>query len=139
MIAVLVVLTALHPARAVPEYFGTLLEQYRLIGDPTAQTARCTYCHVNQDGSVPWNPFGDRVHVQLFEPESEGDIRSTLYLVLKQNKDSDGDGYSDVLEVVARTLPGDPASRPSKSIPELEAELARIGGLDAFNPALTKR
>lgn len=124
----------LQPARAVPEYFGTLLEQYHLVGDPVAQTARCTYCHVNQDGSVPWNPFGDRVHVQLFEPESRGDIRLTLYLVLKQNQDSDGDGYPDALEVAARTLPGDPGSKPTRTIPELEAQLAAMGGLDAFKP-----
>lgn len=138
-IIVLGALTALHPAHAVPEYFGVLLEQFRLIGDPSAQAARCTYCHVNQDGSVPWNPFGDRVHVQLFEPESQGDIRLTLYLVLKQNKDSDADGYSDLLEVVARTLPGDPTSKPSRTIPELEKQLADMGGLDAFSPGLTKR
>ena len=124
----------LQPARAVPEYLGILLDQFGLQHDQTAITAQCTYCHVNSDGSVPWNAFGDRVHVALFEPESRYNLALSLYRVLEQDKDSDGDGYTDVLEVVAKTLPGDAASKPKPSVAELSARLEKLGGVKIFKP-----
>jgi hypothetical protein len=121
-------------AHAVPEYLGVLLTQYRLNGDAVAQGARCQYCHVYEDGSVPWNAFGDRVHDALFDTGNDLNIGNALYTALKDNADSDGDGYTDVLEVVAKTLPGDANSKPTKSVAELEAELKALGGVDAFKP-----
>ena len=68
----------------------------------------------------------------IYFGEAKRNISDALYLVLKANKDSDADGYSDTLEIVANTLPGDKASKPTKTVKVLEAELKALGGVDKF-------
>ena len=49
-------------------------------------------------------------------------------------KDSDGDGFIDVLEVFAGTLPGDASSRPLVTPQFLMQSLEKAGGLEIYKP-----
>jgi hypothetical protein len=91
----------------------------------------CTYCHTSPSGGGSWNKFGQAMR-DLYFGDAKRNVGNMLYLTLKANKDSDGDKYTDVLEIVAKTLPGDASSKPSKTVAALEAELKALGGVDAF-------
>jgi hypothetical protein len=121
-------------ARAVPDYFGVLLPQFHLETNAAVIEARCTFCHVGKNGAAPWNPFGERVHAMLFVPENEYNIGKSLYATLLEDEDSDGDGFSDLLEVVAGTLPGDRTSKPTATVVELKTQLEKLGGVAYFKP-----
>ena len=119
-------------ASARPGFRAVVAEQFKLADkDGKIDSVTCQYCHANAGGGPPWNKWGDAVREQI-KGDAKGNISDALYLALKANKDSDGDGYPDALEVVAKTMPGDETSKPTQSIAALEDELAKIGGLDAF-------
>ncbi len=128
---VAVVLVGLPFAGARSDYFLVVGEQLKLKSDKTFNTAGCQYCHQSKFGGAPWNKFGDGVR-EAFFGDARRDISEALYLVLKAGKDSDGDGVKDVLEVIAKTLPGDAKSKPTKPVATLEAELKAMGGVEVF-------
>lgn len=129
--AVTVVLVSLSFAGARSDYFLVASEQLKLKSDRTFNSSGCQYCHQGRFGGAPWNKFGDTVR-EAFFGDARRDISEALYLVLKAGKDADGDGVKDVLEVVAKTLPGDAKSKPTKPIATLEAELKAMGGVEVF-------
>jgi hypothetical protein len=124
-------------AGARSSYGNLTLSQYKLEKDPTISKAGCKFCHTTAFGGGAWNKFGAALKTQ-WDGAANKKIQDALYLVLKENLDSDGDGYSDALEVVAKTLPGDAKSKPSASVTDLEAQLKKLGGVEAFKPAVTK-
>jgi hypothetical protein len=129
LIAVLGLLLA-SVAIARPGYRTTAITQLMLVPD-SGQTRLigCTYCHVNANGGAPWNAFGNEVRANF-----KGNIGDALYETLKAMKDGDGDGYADVLEVFAGTLPGDKDSRPLVTAEALMANLTKAGGVDMYKP-----
>ncbi len=96
-----------------------------------AEKVTCQYCHLNATGRAPWNAFGDNVRAE-WNGAGNKVFADALYLALKARKDSDGDGYDDVLEVVAWTQPGNKDSVPNIPKDTLEAELKAWGGVDRF-------
>jgi hypothetical protein len=100
------------------------------LGVP-AEKVTCQYCHVNANGRAPWNTFGENVRT-VWNGAGNKNFAQSLYLTLKDRKDADGDGYDDVLEVMAWTLPGDKNSVPSTPKATLEAELKAWGGVDRY-------
>lgn len=132
-VAALVALAAVPAANARPNYVPVMLAQYGLQKDPAALQANCQYCHVNAFGGAPWNRFGDALRA-TFTGAAARRIDQALYLVLRANEDSDGDGFEDVLEVVARTLPGDARSKPKLTRAALQARLKGLGGFARFKP-----
>ena len=124
-------------AGARSSYGSLLISQYKLEKEPTITKAGCQFCHSSAFGGRGWNKFGDAIKTQ-WDGTANKKIQDALYLVLKENKDSDNDGYSDALEVVAKTLPGEAKSKPSATIADLEAQLKKLGGVEAFKPAVTK-
>jgi hypothetical protein len=124
----LVTAATLTPTSAKNAYRLQAIQQYKL-----AATTGCTYCHVSATGGANWNNFGKSLDA-LYDGDAKRDISQALYLIVKANKDSDGDTYPDALEVVAKTNPGDAASKPTKTVAVLEAELKKLGGVDAFKP-----
>lgn len=121
--------TQISSARST--YRPIVLKQYKLEKNSAAQKAGCQFCHVNAFGGAGWNGFGQALKEQL---ATSSDLGTALSDVLKKNKDSDGDKYSDVLEVVAGTLPGDAKSKPTAKVKDLEAKLKKMGGVTAFKP-----
>ncbi len=128
LIAVLI--GAFTPTTARNIYRLHAIEQYKLGAE---SGMNCQYCHTQAAGGRNWNGFGQSMR-EIFLKHSKDDPEKILYLTLKAKRDSDEDGFMDVLEVIAKTLPGNPDSKPKKTISELEAALKKIGGLDAFKP-----
>jgi hypothetical protein len=122
-------------AGARSSYGNLTLNQYKLEKDPAMTKAGCKFCHSTAFGGGTWNKFGIALKTQ-WEGAANKKIQDALYLVLKENQDSDSDGYSDALEVVAKTLPGDAKSKPSATVTDLEAQLKKLGGVEAFKPAV---
>lgn len=121
---------AFTPTTARNIYRLHAIEQYKLGAEIGMN---CQYCHTKAAGGTNWNGFGQSMR-DVFLKHSKDNPEKILYLTLKAKHDSDEDGFIDVLEVVAKTLPGDPDSKPKKIASELEAALKKIGGLDAFKP-----
>jgi hypothetical protein len=130
--------TLVYSVAGARSSYGTLaFSQYQLEKDASITKAGCKFCHASAFGGGAWNKFGDALKTQ-WQGAANRKIQDALFLVLKENKDSDGDGYSDALEIVAKTLPGDAKSKPSTSVPDLEAQLKKLGGVEAFKPAVVK-
>ena len=126
-LALIVVGSQISSARST--YRPIALKQYKLEKNAAAQKAGCQFCHVNAFGGAGWNGFGTALKTQL---SSSSGVPQALFDLLKQNKDSDGDKVSDVLEVVAGTLPGDAKSKPTAKVADLQAKLKKMGGVNAF-------
>jgi hypothetical protein len=110
---------------AFPAYRQQLVKQYHLVD----KRVTCQYCHVNVGGGAPWNAFGQEVKAL-----NKGNIAKALYDVLEDDTDADKDGYKDVLEVFAGTLPGDKASSPLVDAQTLETNFESAGGLELYQP-----
>ena len=106
------------------------LLDYKKDGQPTIT---CQFCHVNAGGGAPWNKFGDAVRAKI-RGDAKGNINEALYMVIKDDKDSDGDGYADGLEVFAKTLPGDEKSKPEKAVADLKKQYDAKGGAEQYKP-----
>lgn len=108
-------------------------EQFKLLDKNGKGEIGCIYCHASPNGGSNWNKYGQELRGFYFG-DAKRKIGEALYLSLKADKDSDGDTYSDVLEVIAKTLPGDASSKPTQSVAALAAELKKLGGVDVFKP-----
>ena len=128
-LALIVVGSQISSARST--YRPIALKQFKLEKNAAAQKVGCQFCHVNAFGGAGWNGFGTALKTQL---SSSSGVPQALFDLLKQNKDSDGDKVSDVLEVVAGTLPGDAKSKPTAKVADLQAKLKKMGGVNAFKP-----
>jgi hypothetical protein len=128
-------MVALSPlATAKNAYRLQAQEQYKWVDkDGKGTQITCTMCHIAPNGGRSWNKFGSAMSAIYFG-DAKRNVGDMLYLTLKAGKDADEDGYTDVLEIVAKTLPGDAKSKPTKSVKDLEAELVKLGGVDAFKP-----
>ena len=126
-LALIVIGTQISSARST--YRPIALKQFKLEKNAAAQKVGCQFCHVNAFGGAGWNGFGTALKTQL---SSSSGVPQALFDLLKQNKDSDGDKVSDVLEVVAGTLPGDAKSKPTAKVADLQAKLKKMGGVNAF-------
>ncbi len=122
-------------AGARSSYGSLAFSQYQFEKDATVTKSGCKFCHSTAFGGESWNKFGTALKIQ-WEGAANRKIQDALYLVLKENKDSDSDGYSDALEIVAKTLPGDAKSKPSAAVVDLEAQLKKLGGVEVFKPVV---
>ncbi|MFC4426871.1 hypothetical protein [Deinococcus navajonensis] len=98
----------------------------------------CTFCHVKETGGAPWNPFGEAIRATFRADAEAGRHRKfpeVLQALLASEGDADKDGYADVLEVFARTLPGDPQSKPTDSVAQVRAAFDKAGGVKQYAPA----
>ena len=140
------VLLAAPVALALPRYRAQAIGQFHYDqGNPLWELDRrvmaCSFCHVNEGGGAPWNPFGEAIRAGFKADAAagqQGKFPDVLYAVLKADADADGDGYPDALEVFARTLPGDPESRPDTPLTNLQAEFAVAGGVAQYAPKAQK-
>jgi hypothetical protein len=131
LLTIIIGFACLSSALAFPSYRLQAIKQLKLEPDKADGTmvVGCVLCHVNPEGGDPWNAFGQRVQAKL-----DGDFVKTLFLVLSELRDSDGDGYNDALEIFAKTFPGDAKSKPSIKLEDLQKEFEKGGGLEQFKP-----
>jgi len=93
------------PVSASSEDYPTALERYPEVVGTRLQT--CALCHTADGMST--NPFGDAYMAQGRGPDALAAIESM---------DSDGDGYSNIQEIKALTLPGFDMDRPTAAAQE---------------------
>jgi hypothetical protein len=131
----LALVAALLPAAvARPAYRLQAIRQLGIPGSTLSRnTMACTYCHAREGGGAPWNPFGEAIRA-AFRAEPEAGFPEALYLTLATGNDADRDGYPNAVEVFARTLPGDPASRPQAAPEAVARELEEAGGVERYRP-----
>ncbi len=106
-----------RPASALPPGPTVLCETYP-DSAMCASTPACTVCHTTPPAR---NDFGRDVEAELLvgtprpltDMQYSGGLPAALAAV--ENLDSDGDGYSNLAEIVAGTFPGDPMSRPAEA------------------------
>ncbi len=140
------VLLAAPVALAMPRYRAQAIQQFHYDeGNPLWELDRrvmaCTFCHVNEGGGAPWNPFGEAIRAGFRADAAaggKGKFPDVLYAVLHAGGDADGDGFPDALEIFAHTLPGDPGSRPDQPLSALQAGFAAAGGAAQYAPKVQK-
>ena len=101
---------------ARPLFLDRFNELYKPASGSILSKAECKACHDLEDGPPVLNPYGMRVQ-ELIDRRYEGPPRGGVthdIMVFVEKEDSDGDGYSNLEEIVSGTLPGDPKSHPSQ-------------------------
>src|SRR5262249_1125749 len=110
--------------QALADYFGPYLAKH---------LNSCKTCHVAEkptDDDYAHNPFGERLVViksELRKAEKKADFASRLDAIMEE--DSDGDGVSNLLELLSGHNPGDAKDKPT------DAEIAQT---KKMLPAFTK-
>lgn len=94
------------------------LKLFNSTYNPKAGTAlagaKCAVCHVK--GTTKLNPYG---------MELKGKPMAAASLKSIEKMDADKDGASNIAEIKAGTLPGDPASKPAAKKPVKPAKPAK--------------
>lgn len=95
-------------AFALPNYRTTFTQTYSPKAGTALASAGCAVCHTK--GAAPsktaLNPYGADLAKQT--------ARDAAGFKAIEKLDSDKDGFSNLVEIQAGTLPGDPASKPAK-------------------------
>ena len=106
-------------ALATPENFKVFKEHYKLKKGSKLLKAQCSICHTVAPAH---NAYGKDVLKQM---QADGtDTLTDQVLIEIESKDSDGDGFTNIQEIKAGTLPGDPKSHPAKRKPKGKAAVA---------------
>jgi len=108
-------------AMSLPQFLDRFQDLYHPTKGSDLDKAQCKTCHDLDNGPPVRNVFGQRLE-SLINPSFEGTSRGGVspdILIYVEKEDSDGDGYSNLEEIVAGTLPGDPKSHPSKHLTNL--------------------
>jgi hypothetical protein len=93
---------------AKPPFLKVFETTYKIKEDSNLHKAGCAICHA---GPPKLNPYGADVKKQL---EAAKAAMVTPAMLKKIEKlDSDKDGASNIAEIKADTLPGDPDSKPA--------------------------
>lgn len=111
--AVLIIATAAYATAAWSKLFADV---YKPKADSAVVKAKCQLCHMKKmsDGL---NPYGKALEGKKVEAAS---------LKAVENLDSDKDKFTNIAEIKAGTLPGDPNSKPAaKSGPKSPAKPAK--------------
>jgi uncharacterized membrane protein len=90
------------------------LQHYQPPAGSALANAKCMICHTSPNGGER-NPYGKDLEAQI--TAANADDLTVPMIVAIENKDSDGDGFSNIEEIKAGALPGDPTSHPAGSQP----------------------
>lgn len=110
-----VLLLAAGVASAKPPAGGVFCTKYPASPQCVGQQPSCAYCHV---APPQRNAFGAAVEMNLApgapRPLSDGDfsMRLPAALTAVEALDTDGDGFTNLVEIQRGTLPADPTSKP---------------------------
>lgn len=104
LIAVVVVVALVGGiACATLNWQKTFNDLYKPKSDSAIKKAKCALCHLDSAGKKDLNPYGKLLKGKKVESSS---LRSV------EKKDADKDKYTNIEEIKAGTLPGDPKSKP---------------------------
>jgi uncharacterized membrane protein len=99
------VITAGTAATATLTWTKTFNDLYHPKPESAIIKARCALCHTTPAGTDGLNCYGKMLEKKKIESAS---------LKAVEKKDADKDGFSNIAEIKAGTLPGDPKSKPRK-------------------------
>lgn len=102
-------------ASAFSSYLSTFNSKYGTSGTVLDS---CSACH-GSGGTSTFNPYGSELRANI------GSGLSTA-LTLAEPKDSDGDTFTNLAEITARTLPGDASSLPVAAAPKIAVAPASL-------------
>ena len=117
----IVVLASSVDAFAKPSFWDRFNLFYKPAPGSEIAKAECNTCH--DHGPPVRNPYGRRVG-SLINHDNDGTPNGGVTvddMIFVENEDSDGDGYTNLEEIVSGTLPGDPNSHPTshpKNLPK---------------------
>lgn len=95
-------------ATAKPPYWEVYKNHYKIAGGSDAGKATCNVCHTSPPRR---NAFGRNVDNALKQRRT-GDLTPAI-LLLTEKEDPDKDGFTNLQEARAGTLPADPKSKPA--------------------------
>ena len=98
---VIVLLAGYGSSHAYSKYLSTFLSTYP--GTSGSRLNTCGLCHINSAGGGARNPYGTAY------ANAQHNFKTIELL------DSDGDGYTNIVEIRARTFPGSPTSHPTSA------------------------
>lgn len=93
-------------AFALPPYGNIFKELYAPKEGTALAKAACMTCHAGSAPTKAMNPYGADLAKQA--------TKDAAALKAIEQLDSDKDGFTNIQEIQAGTLPGDPASTPGK-------------------------
>ena len=96
-------------AIAKPPFLQTFKTTYNIKEGSKLDKAGCGICHAGAPPKL--NPYGKDVQKQMKADGAEAVTEDTLKKIEKL--DSDKDKATNIAEIKADTLPGDPASKPA--------------------------
>jgi len=102
-------------AIALPAYMDAAATAYKYKPGGSLSGKGCNLCHAGQTNQNSLNFYGKDVQTALKSGPSTT-VTPELLRTL-DSKDSDGDGWPNVMEFQADTLPGDPLSKPPGTPP----------------------
>lgn len=79
---------------------------YKPSPDSEIKKVKCALCHVDDKGKKGLNPYGKQL-----EKKKKAEASSFKAV---EKLDADNDKYTNIEEIKAGTLPGDPKSKPAK-------------------------
>ncbi len=108
--SLLLLLTAL-PAWATDTFPSAIQAKYSLADLPPELCALCHTNGITGTGTVN-TPFGRAMRMRGLMPSDEASLSAALDSLATEMVDSDGDGVTDVAELMAGTSPNVPAAPP---------------------------
>lgn len=100
------------PAQAFPQFLTVVKATYAVKTGGTIDAKRCGVCHTDSAGGGAVNPYGKDVKSFLKATATQTLTSAGLHSL--DARDSDGDGFANIDEFKADTLPGDATSHPNK-------------------------
>ncbi|MCL5104092.1 MAG: hypothetical protein M1133_08255 [Armatimonadetes bacterium] len=99
-------------AWARPMHMKVFTDTYNISGMSMLGKASCAICHPSKTSTATLNPYGKDLLAAMKLKRAK--TLTKAILLSKEKADSDRDGFSNVQEIKAGTLPGDPNSHPTK-------------------------
>lgn len=117
-IALLTILLFLGMAQgqlqAKPQFWETFKQTYAVMTSTPIGKAKCLTCHASA-GPPELNPYGLMVKAALRSANTKEVTPDILKSI--EDKDADGDNFTNGQEITEGTLPGDPKSHPDAPPP----------------------
>lgn len=101
-------------AVAIPPFWNTFTAHYKPPQESALFKAQCATCHV-ASGPPQRNSYGRDLAAAMHGAGGHDKLTIAMLQAIEP-RDSDGDGATNMEEIRAGTLPGDPASKPTKAL-----------------------
>ncbi|MCL5316735.1 MAG: Ig-like domain-containing protein [Thaumarchaeota archaeon] len=129
----IIILTSIQSATAFSSYLTTFNTKY---GTSSTRLNTCGLCHIDPAGGGPRNSYGQAFENQTIHRTNPAQAYTNI-----ESLDSDGDGYTNIAEILARTFPGDASDHPAPTpvlttitVTPATASLT-VGGTQTFTAA----